>query len=402
MARRSNIFGTNSPFNGLDILGNAGDFQNLVYQNSVIPKANDVVFFGPTGEEYLVQDFGISASAIAAGLTASGQIPVPSGPTGEALVSIGPGQGYTQTNILTDTAGLGSVKYAARGLIDSSGVGSVTWNTRTLLDSTGTTVLDWSGPTAVKIDGLTYPKVDGLNGYVVTTNGSGVLTLQPAPGGGGGPTGPVGPTGAAGLNGSTGALGATGQVGATGTIGATGPNGSNGATGPTGVAGQVGATGIRGPTGATGSNGLNGSTGPTGPNSVPLNAPSGLISYGENDVTSVAIYLQGGMASANDGTITVPVTGIYQINFSFQGYVSANSDQSVTILQNPYGASNSIFVSSTHNVDVTQQVMSIGGAGTYPLSAGDVLFMNYTPTGTAGSGASQPYNQWLSATLVSL
>ena len=126
----------------------------------------------------------------------------------------------------------------------------------------------------VVLSGMTFPNTLGTSGYVLSTNGAGVLSWS-APGAGPtgptGATGPVGPTGPTGTTGGTGITGATGPtgVGVAGASGATGPVGPTGPTGTAGGDGAVGSTGATGPTGvgvtgATGATGPVGSTGPTG------------------------------------------------------------------------------------------------------------------------------------------
>ena len=75
----------------------------------------------------------------------------------------------------------------------------------------------------------------GSNGYVLTTNGGGILSWTATP---------------------TGPTGATGATGAASTVtGPTGIAGSNGVTGPTGIAGSNGVTGPTGPAGSGGGGG---------------------------------------------------------------------------------------------------------------------------------------------------
>ena len=105
--------------------------------------------------------------------------------------------------------------------------------------------------------------VPGTNGYVLTSNTSGVMSWS-APSF-------QGATGATGIQGSTGADSIVpGPIGATGS-GATGATGIQGSTGPTGATGPLGPTGSTGPTGsgATGATGL-GSTGATGADGSPV------------------------------------------------------------------------------------------------------------------------------------
>jgi hypothetical protein len=143
--------------------------------------------------------------------------------------------------------------------LDTSQQGSVTLKSPT----TGTVI-------------LTLPAEIGASGYILSTDGSGVLSFIPPDAGATGLVGATGATGATGIQGTTGATGprgSTGATGLTGSTGATGPRGATGAQGTTGATGPVGATGSAGgaggvggtgATGATGATGLTGSTGPQG------------------------------------------------------------------------------------------------------------------------------------------
>ncbi len=116
----------------------------------------------------------------------------------------------------------------------------------------------------------TLPSADGSANFVLSTNGSGVLSWASPGAGATGPTGATGPqgttgnTGATGAQGTTGNTGATGAQGTTGNTGATGAQGTTGNTGATGTAGATGAQGTTGNTGATGAQGTTGNTGATG------------------------------------------------------------------------------------------------------------------------------------------
>jgi len=118
---------------------------------------------------------------------------------------------------------------------------------------------------------LTLPSEVGATGYILSTDGTGVLSfISPNSGstgfqGGTGATGPIGTTGATGATGPFGSTGATGLRGTTGSTGSTGPQGATGAQGTTGSTGPVGATGAGGGVGGVGGTGATGSTGSTGP-----------------------------------------------------------------------------------------------------------------------------------------
>jgi len=114
---------------------------------------------------------------------------------------------------------------------------------------------------------LTLPQSIGASGYILATDGSGVLSFIPPDAGATGFMGASGATGATGNIGSTGATGATGATGlqgTTGSTGATGPRGATGAQGTTGATGLTGATGAGGSVGGIGSTGATGATGATG------------------------------------------------------------------------------------------------------------------------------------------
>jgi Chaperone of endosialidase/Collagen triple helix repeat (20 copies) len=111
---------------------------------------------------------------------------------------------------------------------------------------------------------LTLPQTPGSSGYVMSTDGSGILSFIPPNSGSTGLTGATGATGNIGATGSTGATGYQGATGATGYQGATGATGPIGATGSAGSQGTVGGTGATGATGQQGSTGASGYTGATG------------------------------------------------------------------------------------------------------------------------------------------
>ena len=118
---------------------------------------------------------------------------------------------------------------------------------------------------------LTLPSTPGATGFILATDGTGVLSfISPNSGstgfqGGTGATGPIGSTGATGATGPFGSTGATGLRGTTGSTGSTGPQGSTGVQGTTGATGPAGATGAGGSAGGVGGTGATGSTGATGP-----------------------------------------------------------------------------------------------------------------------------------------
>ena len=134
-----------------------------------------------------------------------------------------------------------------------------------------TGVIDFINTANVSLGNVSNLHISGgASGYVLSTDGSGVLSWAAGSGGATGATGETGATGlegatgSSGIDGATGATGATGETGATGSSGIDGATGATGETGATGSSGIDGATGATGETGATGSSGIDGATGATG------------------------------------------------------------------------------------------------------------------------------------------
>lgn len=143
--------------------------------------------------------------------------------------------------------------------------------------------------------GVQFPTTDGLPGYLLTTDGSGVVTWGPGtpgptgptgnPGGPQGPTGSQGPSGpAGGPQGVTGPQGRTGPQGFQGSQGRTGPQGTTGVQGRTGDQGNTGPQGLagtpggpQGPVGDQGPFGPQGDVGPIGPQGFQGPQGSGVV-----------------------------------------------------------------------------------------------------------------------------
>lgn len=183
-------------------------------------------------------------------------------------------------------------------IVDTSAASNVGETLKITTQELGTFILSNVAPTVgANLGNVSNVTIEGgSSGFVLSTDGNGVLSWVPPDSGATGPvgaTGLEGPTGATGLTGATGEtgpIGATGLAGLEGGTGATGPEGATGATGATGSTGiagivegptappdtdvlwldtsvpgidGVGATGATGPTGLTGSTGI-GATGATG------------------------------------------------------------------------------------------------------------------------------------------
>jgi len=159
---------------------------------------------------------------------------------------------------------------------------------------------------------LTLPQDAGSSGYVMATDGSGVLSFVPS---NSGSTGPQGSTGATGPVGATGATGSTGPSGATGATGATGQFGATGATGQSGTSGYQGTTGATGPQGSTGATGATGATGPQG--STGATGPAGSAgTIGTTGATGLGYYVTSNSSNLlNTGSLTwtVNVSNAYVV-----------------------------------------------------------------------------------------
>jgi hypothetical protein len=200
----------------------------------------------------------------------------------------------------------------------------------------------------------------GSNNQLITNQGNGVGMWENAIFGSTGPIGPIGatgPMGPLGNTGSTGPTGLTGDTGFPGSIGPTGPTGVQGAsgleTGPTGntsANGITGPTGPAGPTGPTGDSGITGPTGtspnnitgPTGPTGSSAPTPTGsdfngflpnlfviaggpgevLLDYNNIGPPGTYYYNAGNYVG---GVYTVDIDGLYALDVSFVGTISAGA-----------------------------------------------------------------------------
>lgn len=229
------------------------------------------------------------------------------------------------------------------------------------------------GPT-----GLTGPTgpigAIGPTGAAATGPGIPGPTGSTGPNGFTGATGPAGSagvqgnTGATGPNGDTGANGVTGSTGATGDIGATGETGSTGATGDTGNTGSVGATGATGAVGMTGDTGPTGATGPAMGAFLSVSTSTGVTMIGPGEAFPFeAVDAQSVFTFTPPGpTITIPVTGMYLINYGLIGFADVQSSASFALQQNA-----TVLNNTTVN-SIFPAVMATGSA-ILLLSASDTL-----------------------------
>ena len=230
--------------------------------------------------------------------------------------------------------------------------------------------------------------VPSTNGYVLTSNTSGVMSWS-APSF-------QGATGATGIQGSTGADSIVpGPIGATGS-GATGATGI-GSTGPTGATGPLGPTGSTGPTGsgATGATGL-GSTGATGlPGSpvviqsatAPINPADGALWLSSTTGTLNIYYAASSVWLAYSGGVPPLPLGLTNVtneskatmftNPVFTGVVTAAAFQEYY--------SNSAIVSQEVTLNYLQSATFYLGSSTANITANFINIpatINYVTTAT--------------------
>ncbi|PEL93329.1 collagen-like protein, partial [Bacillus cereus] len=148
--------------------------------------------------------------------------------------------------------------------------------------------------------------------------------------------------------------------------GPTGPTGDTGATGVTGPTGDTGATGVTGPTGNTGATGV---TGPTGA------FPAGYV-YQLATIADATVVGGADIPFSNNGplsgishivgttTVTVPTTGVYEIEF-------------IINITSGIGSQLGIAVNGTVDSSTVYPVLvatgEISGQAQLSLNAGDVL-----------------------------
>lgn len=180
---------------------------NIVTNNPVGSTNTAIAIFnGTTGQQIQNSLATINGSGkiSATGLAINGlNFPTSDGTNGQVLTTNGSGVWTFQT-----PAGGGNVSgpllSTDKAVCRWSGTtGQVIQNSLATLSDAGFLTV-----TGFKNGALTFPAVDGTSGQVVTTNGSGVLTLQSLPSGGGNVTGPVSSTNNAvcTFNGTTGTL----------------------------------------------------------------------------------------------------------------------------------------------------------------------------------------------------
>jgi hypothetical protein len=263
----------------------------------------------------------------------------------------------------------------ATGPIGLTGATGATGAASTVPGPTGPTGL--TGP--IGLTGNTGPigltGATGPIGLTGATGATGAASTVPGPTGPTGLTGPIGPTGA---TGNTGLTGATGTTGATGAQGVAGPTGATGSQGPTGAIGPIGPIGLTGATGAAGPTGATGAVGP----------PAQIIAGGTGSTTptNLGISFMGVGAEADvveaNVSYPVPIAGTLK-NFSAfaDRGPGAGSTYTLTLIVGAVPtAMTCAFTGAAGN-----NPARCSSATTVPVTAGQLISVQVSPSGTPGS-----------------
>mgnify|MGYP004508706079 CR=1 FL=1 len=225
-----------------------------------------------------------------------------------------------------------------------------------------------------------------------------------------GPTGPQGPQGPATITvGST----TTGNPGTSASVTNSGTNQNvildfTIPAGPTGPQGPQGLQGLQGPIGLTGPTGLTGETGPTGPTGPKgEEGTASLDTYGSKYSTAnstitltadqdgvIPLATAGpisGITGTTANTLTITETGVYKIDYFFNGSSSAEGTLTLEVLQNgtPIGRT-SIEKEVTANQDET-----ISGSALVNLTANDQISLGLNSTVNATISPASSTNAYL-------
>lgn len=259
------------------------------------------------------------------------------------------------------------------------------------------------GPT-----GPTGPKGDiGPTGATGPSNG---IIGPTGPTGATGPIGPQGEMGPQGIQGETGVQGPPGEKGDRGTTGPTGPQGERGVQGLPGEIGPKGETGPTGPQGEQGlpgekgEQGIQGNIGPTGPTG-PSGSATGvyaskydivgnLITLTTNQTETVPISTLGiasNITGTKANTLTINESGVYKIDYYFQGSSDVNTKITLSLLKNNIVLNNSgIAETFEPNVDETYN-----GSVIVMLAQNDDISMGLSSTVSATITPSTSTNAYL-------
>lgn len=201
-----------------------------------------------------------------------------------------------------------------------------------------------------------------------------------------GPTGPTGPAGAA-----------TITVGTT----TTGDPGTNASVTNSGTNENVILDFVI-PAGPTGPQGIQGPTGPTGPAGTSVEAIYGSkysttnnnINVNENNDTAIPLATTGptsGITSASTDTLTITETGIYRVDYFFNGSPSVAAELTLEVLQNtnPIGRT-----SITKEIEANADDI-LSGSAIVSLTEGDEIGLGLASNTTATVAPASGTNAYL-------
>ena len=191
-------------------------------------------------------------------------------------------------------------------------------------------------------------------------------------------------------------------TGPRGPVGSQGLQGIVGPTGPTGPRGATGLTGQQGPAGATGQTGPQGPIGPAGPPGTSVESTYGSKYSSASETinitanTSQIVPLASsapmrGITGATANALTIPATGVYKIDYYFQGSSNMQATVILEVLENGTPISNtSIHKEIEANVD-----QSFNGSAIVSLNANDLISLGLDSTETIEVSPADGINAYL-------
>lgn len=240
------------------------------------------------------------------------------------------------------------------------------------------------GPATITV-GNTITTDPGTEAKVtnVGTNENAILTFS-IPAGVTGPQGPTGPRGPVGSQGLQGIVGPTGPTGPRGATGLTGQQGPAGATGQTGPQGPIGPAGPAGPPG-TSVESTYGSKYSSASETINITANTSQI------VPLASSAPMRGITGATANALTIPATGVYKIDYYFQGSSNMQATVILEVLENGTPISNtSIHKEIEANVD-----QSFNGSAIVSLNANDLISLGLDSTETIEVSPADGINAYL-------
>ncbi len=240
------------------------------------------------------------------------------------------------------------------------------------------------GPATITV-GNTITTDPGTEAKVtnVGTNENAILTFS-IPAGVTGPQGPTGPRGPVGSQGLQGIVGPTGPTGPRGATGLTGQQGPAGATGQTGPQGPIGPAGPAGPPG-TSVESTYGSKYSSASETINITANTSQI------VPLASSAPMRGITGATANALTIPATGVYKIDYYFQGSSNIQATVILEVLENGTPISNtSIHKEIEANVD-----QSFNGSAIVSLNANDLISLGLDSTETIEVSPADGINAYL-------